>query len=80
MTLRALHWCAGLAAAALLTAAAASTMFNLPIDSAYFGWYTNEMGVVVEATSISRSFTVPLWVIAIGCVLSGWRRRSAAVT
>jgi hypothetical protein len=68
------------ASTALLTAAAASTMFNLPIDSAYFGWYTNEMGVVVEATSISRSFTVPLWVIAIGCVLSGWRRRSAAVT
>ena len=64
---------------ALLTVAAASTMFNLPIDSAYFGWYTNEMGVVVEATSVSRSFTVPLWVVAIGAVLAGWRRRSAAV-
>jgi hypothetical protein len=63
----------------LLAVAAASTMFNLPIDSAYFGWYTNEMGVVVEATSVSRSFTVPLWVVAIGAVLAGWRRRSAAV-
>ena len=63
----------------LLAVAAASTMFNLPIDSAYFGWYTNEMGVVIEATSISRSLTVPLWVVAIGAVLAGWRRRPAAV-
>ena len=64
---------------ALLTVAAASTMFNLPIDSSYFGWYTNEMGVVIEATSVSRSFTVPLWITAIAAVLTGWRRRSAAV-
>lgn len=64
----------------LIGIATASTMFNLPIDSAYFGWYTNELGVVIEATSISRSFTVPLWVTAIGVALVGWRRRSAAVT
>jgi len=63
----------------LLAVSAASTMFNLPIDSAYFGWYTNEIGVVTEATSISRTFTVPLWVAAVIVALAGWRRSHAAV-
>jgi hypothetical protein len=70
----------GRISAFLIVAATSNTMFNLPIDSSLFGWYVGDDGSISEVTSISRTFTIPLWMLAIAVSNLGWRRRSVAVT
>lgn len=63
----------------LTVVATSNTMFNLPIDASVLGWYLDDNGSVAEVTSVSRTLTIPLWLLAIAASMFGWRRRSAAV-
>ena len=65
--------------ALLIVVATSNSMFNLPIDASVFGWYLGDSASVSEVTSVSRTLTTPLWLLATGVSMFGWRRRSAAV-
>ncbi len=66
--------------ALLIVVATSNSMFNLPIDASVFGWYLGDSGSVSEVTSVSRTLTTPLWLLAVGVSMFGWRRRSTAVS